>query len=192
MSIKTVLEQVAQYQPRYVCVTGGEPLAQPNCLLLLERLAEQGYEVSLETSGALDVSGVDSRVVKVMDLKTPGSGEVSRNRYRNIHYLDQKDQIKFVIADRDDYDWSVSKLVEYDLANRVSDVLLSPVSDGVEPDALAGWILEDRLPVRFSTSITPGDLGRQGRRLMGYEGVILWQRKKQSYCCREVWILLRC
>ena len=153
MSLDAILEQVASYGAKYVCVTGGEPLAQPNCLPLLEQLADAGYEVSLETSGALDVGAVDSRIVKVMDLKAPGSGEVEKNLYQNIHHLDHKDQVKFVIADRADYDWSASKLIEYNLADKVSDVLFSPVSTGVEPAELAEWILADCLPVRFQIQL---------------------------------------
>ncbi|AMO57085.1 7-carboxy-7-deazaguanine synthase [Endozoicomonas montiporae] len=153
MTIDAIVQQVADYGADYVCVTGGEPLAQPGCLPLLERLADAGYEVSLETSGALDVAAVDSRVVKVMDLKAPGSGEVGKNLYQNIHHLDHKDQVKFVIADRADYDWSASKLIEYNLTEKVSDVLFSPVSTGVEPAELAHWILADRLPVRFQIQL---------------------------------------
>lgn len=153
MTLNAIVEQVASYGARYVCVTGGEPLAQPGCLALLERLADAGYEVSLETSGALDLAPVDSRIVKVMDLKAPSSGEVSKNLYENIHFLDQKDQVKFVIADRADYEWSASKLIEYDLARKVSDVLFSPVSTGVKPAQLAEWILADRLPVRFQIQL---------------------------------------
>ncbi|UYM16778.1 7-carboxy-7-deazaguanine synthase QueE [Endozoicomonas euniceicola] len=152
-TLDSILQQVAGYGAKYVCVTGGEPLAQPGCLLLLERLADAGYEVSLETSGALDLAEVDARIVKVMDLKAPGSGEVEKNRYQNIQHLDRKDQVKFVIADRADYDWSASKLIEYDLAEKVSDVLFSPVSTGVEPAELAEWILADRLPVRFQIQL---------------------------------------
>ena len=152
-TLDSILQQVAGYGAKYVCVTGGEPLAQPGCLLLLKRLADAGYEVSLETSGALDLAEVDARVVKVMDLKAPGSGEVGKNLYQNIQHLDHKDQVKFVIADRADYDWSVSKLIEYDLAGKVSDVLFSPVSNGLEPAELAEWILADRLPVRFQIQL---------------------------------------
>lgn len=153
MALDAILEQVASYRAHYVCVTGGEPLAQPNCQLLLGKLCDAGYEVSLETSGALDLSEVDNRVVKVMDLKAPGSGEESKNYYGNIHYLNSSDQVKFVIADRVDYDWSVSKLIEFNLADKVSDVLFSPVSTGVEPAKLAEWILADHLPVRLQIQL---------------------------------------
>ena len=120
---------------------------------LLTALADQGYEVSLETSGAITLAQVDARVVKVMDLKPPASGESHRNLYDNIPLLDKKDQLKFVIADRDDYQWSVAKLIEYNLADRVSDVLFSPVSETMSSEQLAGWILEDRLPVRFQLQL---------------------------------------
>jgi len=153
LSVETILAQVADYSPRYVTVTGGEPLAQKACLQLLTALADQGYEVSLETSGALTLAQVDPRVVKVMDLKPPASGESHRNRYDNIPLLDKKDQLKFVIADRGDYEWSVAKLIEYNLSERVSDVLFSPVSEAMSPEMLAGWILADRLPVRFQLQL---------------------------------------
>ena len=153
MSLTEISEQVAQHNARYVTVTGGEPLAQPNCQALLTMLADQGYEVSLETSGAMSLADVDLRIVKVMDLKPPASGESHRNLYENIQYLDSKDQLKFVIADRNDYDWSVSKLIEHNLADKVSDVLFSPVNGEVGPAQLAGWILEDQLPVRFQLQL---------------------------------------
>ena len=153
LSIEAVLAQVAQYSPSYVTVTGGEPLGQKACLQLLTALADQGYEVSLETSGALTLAGVDPRIVKVMDLKPPASGESHRNLYDNIALLSKQDQLKFVIADRDDYQWSVAKLIEYNLADRVSDVLFSPVSETMSAEQLAGWILEDRLPVRFQLQL---------------------------------------
>ncbi len=153
LSSDAILGKVSEYSPKYVTVTGGEPLAQKECHQLLTLLADQGYEVSLETSGAITLSEVDPRVVKVMDLKPPASGESHRNLYENIRFLDKKDQLKFVIADRGDYDWSVSKLIEYDLANRVSDVLFSPVSGEMSAEILASWILDDRLPVRFQLQL---------------------------------------
>ena len=128
LPIDAILNRVSEYSPRYVTVTGGEPLAQRACYSLLSQLADQDYEVSLETSGAISLSDVDQRVVKVMDLKPPASGESHLNLYENISFLDKKDQLKFVIADRGDYEWSVSKIIEYDLPNRVSDVFFSPVS----------------------------------------------------------------
>ncbi|WP_313551038.1 7-carboxy-7-deazaguanine synthase QueE [Pseudomonas sp.] len=153
MSMDEIVERVAQYKPRYVCVTGGEPLAQPNCLSLLERLCDAGYEVSLETSGALDIAPVDRRVVKVVDLKTPGSAEVSRNLYDNIDHLTPNDQVKFVICSREDYEWAVSKLIQYRLDERVDEVLFSPSHQQVTPRQLAEWIVEDNLPVRFQLQL---------------------------------------
>ncbi|KTT25423.1 7-carboxy-7-deazaguanine synthase [Pseudomonas oryzihabitans] len=151
--LDAILEQVASYRPRHICVTGGEPLAQPNCLTLLEKLCDAGYEVSLETSGALDVSGVDPRVSKVVDLKTPGSGEVGRNLYANMAHLTSNDQVKFVICSREDYDWAVSKLIEYRLEQRAGEVLFSPSHGQVVPRELAEWIVADNLPVRFQLQL---------------------------------------
>ncbi len=151
-SLEQVLQQVAEYSPRYVTVTGGEPLAQKGCLALLSALCDAGYEVSLETSGALDVSGVDSRVVKVMDLKTPGSGECERNRMENLELLSRQDQVKFVICDRADYEWSRQQLTEHRLAERC-EVLFSPAHGQQEAAQLADWILADRLPVRFQVQL---------------------------------------
>ncbi len=148
LDMETVLQQVKEYGVKHVTVTGGEPLAQPPCLELLQRLADQGYEVSVETSGALDVSGVDPRVTKILDLKTPASGEMERNRYDNLEYLSPKDQVKFVIANAGDYQWSREMVSRYRLADRC-DVLFSPVSGLLPPRDLADWILRDRLPVRF-------------------------------------------
>jgi 7-carboxy-7-deazaguanine synthase len=148
-----VLREVASYAPSYVTVTGGEPLAQPSCLPLLTALCDAGYEVSLETSGALDVSAVDPRVIKVMDLKTPGSGEEARNLYANIPLLLPHDQVKFVICDEADYAWSRTKLEEYQLAAKVEDVLFSPSHETLAPEQLAEWILRDRLPVRFQIQL---------------------------------------
>jgi len=148
-SLASILAEVASFKPRYITVTGGEPLAQPGCIELLTKLCDEGYKVSLETSGALDVSRVDERVSIVMDLKTPGSKEVSKNLYSNIPLLKSKDQIKFVICDRDDYNWSVFKLREYELEGRVDEVLFSPSVDQLEATDLADWIVKDNLPVRF-------------------------------------------
>ncbi|MDP0561316.1 MAG: 7-carboxy-7-deazaguanine synthase QueE [Candidatus Endonucleobacter sp. (ex Gigantidas childressi)] len=153
MTLEAVEAEVRQYGAHYVTVSGGEPLAQPNCIPLLKNFIDQGYETSLETSGAMDLSKINSKVVKVMDLKAPGSGEVSRNLYSNIQYLDKKDQVKFVITNRVDYEWSVSKMIEYRLNERVSDVLFSPVADQMAPDQLAQWILNDRLQVRFQLQL---------------------------------------
>jgi 7-carboxy-7-deazaguanine synthase len=150
--IDAIVEQVAAHGARHVCVTGGEPLAQKRCLILLERLCAAGHEVSLETSGALDVSAVDPRVRKVMDLKAPGSGEASRNLWSNLDHLLPRDQVKIVIADRADYDWAVAAVREHDLARRCM-VLFSPVHGQLHPRELAEWILADRLPVRLQMQL---------------------------------------
>ncbi len=152
-SLDDILRQVASYGARYVCVTGGEPLAQPNCLLLLQALCDAGYQVSLETSGALDVSQVDGRVSKVLDLKTPDSGEAHRNLYDNMAYLTANDQVKFVICSKRDYDWARFKVDEYQLAAKVSDVLFSPSYGQQNPTQLAEWILQDKLPVRLQLQL---------------------------------------
>ena len=150
--IDAILEQVAGFDARYVTVTGGEPLAQPQCLTLLRALCDAGYRVSLETSGALDVSAVDPRVVKVMDLKTPASGECGRNLYTNIDHLHPQDQVKFVIADEADYLWSRDVLRSRKLNTRC-EVLFSPVAGQLAPALLADWILRDRLDVRFQLQL---------------------------------------
>jgi 7-carboxy-7-deazaguanine synthase len=148
-----VLAEVASHGARYVTVTGGEPLAQQACLPLLTALCDAGYQVSLETSGALDVAGVDQRVSKVMDLKTPGSGELVRNLYANIDLLLPHDQVKFVICDEADYQWAKACVTQYDLTARVSEVLFSPSHETLQPARLAEWILRDRLPVRFQIQL---------------------------------------
>lgn len=153
MTIEAICEQVAAYTPRFVTVTGGEPLAQKSCIPLLRRLCDAGYEVSLETSGAICVADVDERVVKVLDLKTPASGEVERNDYSNIAHLTLQDQLKFVICDRNDYEWARFKLDEYQLDGRVSDILFSPSYGQLEERKLAEWILKDKLPVRFQMQL---------------------------------------
>lgn len=147
-SYDQILDEVAGYGARYVTVTGGEPLAQHRCHELLERLCDVGYRVSLETSGAIDVSRVNPRVVKVMDFKTPASGEEEKNRWENLDHLQPHDQIKFVICDRGDYEWARERVREHGLAERW-EVLFSPSHDQLDPAQLADWILEDRLPVRF-------------------------------------------
>lgn len=147
-----ILRAVAAYAPRFVTVTGGEPLAQRGCLGLLEQLCDAGYEVSLETSGALDIGGVDPRVVVVMDLKTPGSGEVAKNRWENLALLRAQDQLKFVLCDRADYDWACEQIAQHDLSERC-EVLMSPVHGQLEARRLAEWILEDRLAVRFQIQL---------------------------------------
>lgn len=152
LELDTVMEQVAAYAPQYVCVTGGEPLAQGACLELLVALCNAGYRVSLETSGALDISRVDPRVVNVMDLKTPGSGEEEKNLFSNIDRLKPEDQVKFVICDAADYDWAREQLRAWDLGNRCQ-VLFSPALGLQNATELAEWILRDRLNVRFQIQL---------------------------------------
>lgn len=152
LELDEILKRVAEDAPRYVTVTGGEPLAQRPCRELLTALCERGYEVSLETGGALDIAGIDPRVSIVMDLKTPGSGEERRNLYANIPHLARKDQVKFVICDRADYEWSRAKLVEYQLDQRC-EVLFSPCHGQLSPTELAEWILQDHLPVRMQIQL---------------------------------------
>lgn len=152
LATNEIVSRVAQYQVQHVTVTGGEPLAQPACLLLLERLCEAGYRVSLETSGALDISQVDARVMKVMDLKTPGSGEVDKNRLENLQCLAPRDQVKFVICDREDYLWARRMLEQYAIASHC-EVLFSPAFGQQDASALAEWIIADRLPVRFQVQL---------------------------------------
>jgi len=151
-SIKDIITEVESYGTRYVTVTGGEPLAQPSCLELMTKLLNLGYVVSLETSGAIDVSGVDPRVIKVMDLKTPSSGELNRNLYQNIQYLNQTDQVKFVIGNEEDYIWSKQIISEYHMPKRC-EILFSPVAGQQSPTELANKILADRLPVRFQIQL---------------------------------------
>lgn len=152
-TLEAVVDQVAAFSPRYVTVTGGEPLAQPQCHELLTRLCERGYEVSLETSGAIAIDAVDPRVVVVMDLKTPSSGEMARNRYDNVSVLKPGDQVKFVIGDRGDYEWTRFKIDEYQLASRVDEVLLSPVHGTMNATELAEWMLADNLPARLQLQL---------------------------------------
>ncbi len=151
-SLDAIADEVASYGARHVCVTGGEPLAQPDCTRLLAALCDAGYEVSLETSGAMDLAAVDPRVIKVMDLKTPTSGESARNRYENVQWLGSHDQVKFVIADRGDFEWARQQLRQLQLSARC-EVLFSPVADELPPAILAAWILEDRLPVRLQVQL---------------------------------------
>ncbi len=153
ITLREILAKVAEFSPRYVCVTGGEPLAQPNCLPLLAALCDAGYEVSLETSGALDVGPVDPRVSRVVDLKTPGSLEVGRNRYENMALLGRHDQVKFVICSREDYDWARFQLDRYALPGRVGEILFSPSHGQLQPRQLAEWIVADNLPVRFQMQL---------------------------------------
>jgi 7-carboxy-7-deazaguanine synthase len=151
-SIDQVLAEVGKYPARQVCVTGGEPLAQKDCLPLLTALCDAGYEVSLETSGALDIAAVDPRVARIMDLKAPGSGEAGKNRWENLPHLNGRDEIKIVIASRADYDWARDCLREHQLERRCP-VLLSPAQGEIAPADLAGWILADGLPVRFQMQL---------------------------------------
>jgi 7-carboxy-7-deazaguanine synthase len=161
--IEAILAEVAKHGARHVCVTGGEPLAQKRCSVLLEKLCEAGYEVSLETSGAIDIAGLDPRVSRVVDLKTPGSKEMHRNRLENIALLTAHDQVKFVICDRADYDWARGMVAEHGLADRC-DVLFSPSFGQVAPRELAEWILADKLPVRFQMQLHKALWGdEQGR-----------------------------
>jgi 7-carboxy-7-deazaguanine synthase len=153
LDLDTVLDQVAAFRVRHVTVTGGEPLAQRESLALLAALCDAGYAVSLETSGALDVSGVDARVAKVVDIKTPGSGEVARNRWQNLAHCGRGDQVKFVICDRADYDWAKLKCDELGLVERFGEVLFSPSASQLAARTLADWIVEDRLPVRFQVQL---------------------------------------
>jgi 7-carboxy-7-deazaguanine synthase len=152
-NIDDILAQVASYSPRYICVTGGEPLAQPECLTLLRALCDAGYEVSLETSGAMPVADVDPRVSKVVDLKTPASGEQHRNLMENLDHLGANDQVKFVICDRDDYDWARFQVDQHRLPERVGEVLFSPSFEQLPARDLADWIIDDNLPVRFQLQL---------------------------------------
>lgn len=152
MLLEAILDEVARHGARYVTVTGGEPLAQKNCLLLLRALCDAGYEVSLETGGALDVSGVDARVVKVLDIKTPASGEMEKNLWSNLEQLYTHDEIKFVLCDEADYLWAKQVLIEHQLPQRCA-VLFSPAQGQLAPKDVAEWILRDRLPVRLQVQL---------------------------------------
>ncbi|MCW8986632.1 MAG: 7-carboxy-7-deazaguanine synthase QueE [Gammaproteobacteria bacterium] len=151
-SFQEIISEVKKYNTKYITVTGGEPLAQKQCPELLKLLCDEGYDVSLETSGALDISMVDTRVSRVMDLKTPASKEVEKNRYENVDLLTPHDQLKFVICDRIDYEWAVDKINEYDLLSRC-EVLFSTSHQQLKPQILADWILEDQLAVRFQMQL---------------------------------------
>jgi 7-carboxy-7-deazaguanine synthase len=152
MHIDDILAETRRHGARHVCVTGGEPLAQKRCHELLVRLCDAGFDVSLETSGAIDVRGVDARVSRIVDLKTPASGEVERNLWSNLDALTPHDQLKFVICDRADYVWARDQLKRRELAERC-DVLFSPAWEQLEPNELAQWILADRLPVRLQLQL---------------------------------------
>jgi 7-carboxy-7-deazaguanine synthase len=153
LQLDNILEQVKAYAARYITVTGGEPLAQPECHTLLRELCDEGYTVSLETSGAMSIANVDQRVVTVLDLKTPGSGECDRNLESNIKHLKPIDQVKFVICDRGDYEWAKAKTEQFDLRSRVAEVLFSPSFEQLSYRDLAGWILADRLVVRMQLQL---------------------------------------
>ncbi len=150
--LEAIMERVQALGASHVCVTGGEPLAQPQCLALLSALVAAGYRVSLETSGAMPIEAVDARVIRVVDVKTPGSGEQHRNRYDQLALLRPEEQIKFVLCDRADYEWSRDKLAELQLAKRCQ-VLFSPSHEQLPARQLADWILADRLPVRFQIQL---------------------------------------
>ncbi len=151
-SLESILASVATHGARHVCVTGGEPLAQKACIPLLSALCDAGYTVSLETSGAMDIGAVDPRVRRIVDLKTPGSAELARNRWENLPLLRETDEIKFVLCGREDYDWARQTIAEHALTQRCA-VLFSPSQGQLAPDQLADWILQDRLPVRFQLQL---------------------------------------
>lgn len=152
LTLDEIMAAVSGYRTRHVCVTGGEPLAQKPCFQLLTRLCNADYEVSLETSGAIDVANVDPRVIKVVDIKTPGSGEQKRNLPENLSHLTSRDQVKFVLTGLADYEWAKAQIKELDLSHRC-DVLFSPCADQLSPRELADWILADQLPVRMQIQL---------------------------------------
>ena len=152
LALADILQRVAAFDCKTICVTGGEPLAQKNCLPLLAALCDAGYSVSLETSGALDIGDVDPRVARIVDLKAPGSGEAAKNRWENLDLLTAGDELKFVLASREDYDWAVSACRQRRLFDRCP-VLFAPVQGQLDPAQLAQWILDDRLPVRFQLQL---------------------------------------
>ncbi|MEJ8568916.1 7-carboxy-7-deazaguanine synthase QueE [Wenzhouxiangellaceae bacterium CH-27] len=152
MHMDDILQEIGRHGTRHVCVTGGEPLAQKRCGLLLSRLCDAGFSVSLETSGAVDIRQADERVIRVMDLKTPDSGESDRNRWDNLAALTPRDQVKFVLCSRGDYEWARDRVAEHALAERC-EVLFSPAWGEVEATDLADWILADHLPVRFQVQL---------------------------------------
>lgn len=152
LSLDDILKETASFQCKHVCVTGGEPLAQKGCIPLMKRLCDEGYAVSIETSGAFDISDIDERVMIVMDLKTPLSGEAEKNRLENLPHLKPTDQIKFVIGSEDDYQWSKALMDEHELSESVQ-VLFSPNHHVLKPQVLADWILADKLPVRFQLQL---------------------------------------
>ena len=152
MAIDDIMARVAELGAHYVTVTGGEPLAQKDCLILLRELCDAGYDVSLETGGAMDIEGVDSRVSVILDIKTPGSGELEKNRWDNLEHLKPADEVKFVLCDREDYEWARALLAERRLDARCP-VLFSPVYGRLDPAELGEWVLQDRLPVRMQVQL---------------------------------------
>ena len=152
MPLSAILDEVGHFDCHQVCVTGGEPLAQKDCLPLLTALCDAGYDVSLETSGALDIASVDRRVSRIVDLKAPGSNECDKNLWENLEYLTSIDELKFVLKDRTDYEWARNTVIERQL-DRLCPLLFSPVPGELEPRALAEWILDDQLPVRFQLQL---------------------------------------
>lgn len=152
MPMADIMERVSSFDCQHVCVTGGEPLAQVGCCALLRQLCDAGHAVSIETSGARSLEGVDDRVMIVMDLKTPGSGEVDKNKLTNLDLLKPSDQIKFVICSQEDYQWACQMVIDHQLATRFQ-VLFSPSWGQLNPRTLADWIIEDRIPVRFQLQL---------------------------------------
>lgn len=152
LSLNEIVQQVEHYLPRFVCVTGGEPLAQPACLQLLNSLCDKGYFVSLETSGALDISEVDKRVMVVLDIKTPDSKEAEKNRLTNLEHIKKTDTIKFVLCSQKDYQWAKQFIVEHQLVKK-AEILFSPSWEQLPPKMLADWIVRDNLPVRFQIQL---------------------------------------
>ena len=152
LAISAILDEIASYAVRHVTVTGGEPLAQRECPALLKLLCDAGYSVSLETSGALDISNLDLRVSRIVDIKTPGSGELDKNRWSNLDHLTSHDEVKFVLCDKSDYEWSVAVMREHEL-DRICPILFSPVYGSLDPATLAEWVLRDRLPVRVQVQL---------------------------------------
>jgi len=152
MTLDQILERVASYGAHYVTVTGGEPLAQKQSIALMRRLCDAGYDVSLETGGSLDTSQVDPRVSVILDIKTPGSGEVQKNLWANLHHLKPTDEVKFVLCGREDYDWAKQVLAEHAISEKCT-VLFSPVYSQLNPTDLADWVLQDHLPVRMQVQL---------------------------------------
>jgi 7-carboxy-7-deazaguanine synthase len=151
-TLDEIISKISEFNCAYVCVTGGEPLAQPNCIELLSRLCDKGFQVSLETSGARDIASVDKRVMVVMDLKTPDSAECEKNLFENIPHLTPGDQIKFVLCSRADYEWACQQIIEHDLTKHAH-ILFSPSWNQLNPTTLADWIIQDQLPVRFQLQL---------------------------------------